>query len=161
MALSFLSDESSRKATINDRNFITFAVRDRKFIVFEDAEMFHRTPLTALAMADTIRTRRPIVRVDFYGLKEGGGTALFNLASPRPESPWREISELLLPPALQEVCRAYASQDFGGNSAVKGDGVANSASVRALLAALIEYVIGNTSIRTHIPALVQSATRFF
>lgn len=125
-ALDFLSDDAPRKATIAPDNFLPFSLHEQKLVVFEDSEVYHRTPLTARAFPD-IHCRRPIVRIDFYGRSSHGGETMA-FRQPAAEggeaterdvhtnatttgcttTPWRRLDAISIPLSLGRVCEAHA-----------------------------------------------------
>jgi hypothetical protein len=71
--------------------------------VFEDAQVLHRTPLTALAAAQ-FSTRRPILRIDYYGV-DASQTPLGLFV---PGLAWRPMEHVVLPLALSRICTEHA-----------------------------------------------------
>lgn len=126
-----------------------FRLGEQKLVVFEDSEVLHRTPLTARAFPD-ILSRRPIVRIDFYGTssKGKGGSMAFRQPADGA-TPWRPLECVTIPSSLSKVCEAHAadkgsgsgSGGGGGDDAVGGGAAASAApSQEALLASLECYL---------------------
>lgn len=141
-ALAFLHDDSAQKDCIDRHNFIPFPMRGAlgALLVFEDAEVFHRTPLTALAGG---HARRPVARVDFYG-RSADGT---ELAFRRPEADacgWSPLQPVELPGALHGVCAEYAERCRKGGAQVDLPG------------ALDAYIAGEAQLVSQISSLVAS-----
>jgi len=81
-ALPFGVDDDEQRAAIHRHNFVLFETGPtavRRLVVFEDARVFHRTPLTAHALDDRLQgdRRRPIARFVFYGASIDGDEVRF------------------------------------------------------------------------------------
>lgn len=137
-------DLRSRVARANFVPFELLAAASQRLVVFEDAAVLHRTPLTAHARAQLQSGRqRPIARLVVYGLSRAGDTLGF--APPPTPTPPQEGGEprprprpveLALPPGLCRAVEAYARATDTGES--------ESAAV--FEAALDAYVAGDADV---------------
>ena len=111
--LDFRSDGGLNRAGISRTNFVPFAIGSstaaQRLVVFEDAGVFHRTPLTAYALPDLQASRqRPMARVVCYGTSSEGNEVRFeqpvHAAAPTPTS-----AAAALPAGLHRALEAYAA----------------------------------------------------
>ena len=111
--LDFRSDGGLNRAGISRANFVPFAIGSstaaQRLVVFEDAGVFHRTPLTAYALPDLQAMRqRPMARVVCYGTSSDGSELRFeqpaHAAAPTPTS-----AADALPAGLHRALEAYAA----------------------------------------------------
>lgn len=119
--MGFMSDDGMRVNGVNTHNFLPLPMAGQPLMVFEDAEVYHRTPLTALA-CPAIRASRSIVRMDFYGRYGDGRTALFRSpAGARLQrhqgevggtvfGTWAPLDQVSLPMGLWRICHEYAAR---------------------------------------------------
>ena len=92
------------------------------------SKVLHRTPLTARAFPD-ILSRRPIVRIDFYGTSSNGGASMAFRQPAEGATPWRPLEHVAIPPSLSKVLGAHAadvgnlaSSNIADSSSNIGDG---------------------------------------
>ena len=111
--LDFRSDGGLNRAGVSRANFVPFAIGSstaaQRLVVFEDAGVFHRTPLTAYALPDLQTSRqRPMARVVCYGTSSDGSELRFeqpaHAAAPTPTP-----ATAALPPGLHRALEAYAA----------------------------------------------------
>ena len=111
--LDFRSGGGLSRGSVSRANFVPFAVGSstaaQRLVVFEDAGVFHRTPLTAYALPDLQAGRqRPMARVVFYGANSLGDAVRF-------EQPARAVAlsptatAAALPTGLRRALEAYAA----------------------------------------------------
>ena len=117
--------------------FVPFAVgrptAAQRLVLFEDAKVFHRTPLTAYALRDLQASRqRPMARFVLYG-SSGAGDAV-GLSVPAHAAAMTDV-ELALPTGLRRFVEDYAAQP--GVSRTK---------------ALDAYVAGDSNLVRHLVA---------
>lgn len=145
---ALLDDHTEELQNISRDNFLTISMNDRKLIVFDDADMFHRSPLTVLA-CNSIHTRRSIVRMDFYGQDSKGKTVVFRRPRGQAASAWRELETVPLPAMLATVCQNHATT---GAPPAGTDAHTRTRSVSAH-DALDSYIRGDPVIRNNMRGL--------
>ena len=109
--LDFRSDGGLSRAGVSRANFVPFAIGSssaaQRLVVFEDAGVFHRTPLTAYALPDLqARRQRPMARVVCYGTSSTGDTLGFEQPA-HSSAPTSTVSAL--PAGLRRALEAYAA----------------------------------------------------
>ena len=75
--LDFRSDGGLSRGSVSRANFVPFAIgrptAAQRLVLFEDAKVFHRTPLTAYGLHELqTRRQRPMARVVCYGASGAG-----------------------------------------------------------------------------------------
>ena len=108
-ALDLGHDDAAERARISRANFVTFergVAADQRIVVFEDAMLFHRTPLTAHAAGAQLQGERmrPIARVVFHGTDANGGM----LGFPSSAVGTAACIEEELPPGLRRALETHA-----------------------------------------------------
>jgi len=134
-------DLRSRVARSNFVPLELMVAASQRLVVFEDAAVLHRTPLTAHARASLQSGRqRPIARLVVYGSSRAGDTLGFAPPPPPREGgeprPRPRPVELALPPGLCRVIEAYARATDTGEKE----------STAAFEAAFDAYVAGDAEV---------------
>ena len=110
--LDFRSDGGLSRGGVSRASFVPFAVgrptAAQRLVLFEDAKVFHRTPLTAYSLRDLQASRqRPMARFVLYG-SSGAGDAV-GLSVPAHAAAMTDV-ELALPTGLRRFVEDYAAQ---------------------------------------------------
>jgi hypothetical protein len=156
-ALHFGVDEAQRSRVSRDC-FVPFGVgaaaAEQVLVVFEDAAVFHRTPLTAHALpALQAERERPIARIVFHGAAADGSP--ISLPSPAPSLEDSGVAggpdprldahlNVSLPAGLRDAVEAYAQHSASRRTvAVSQPGPHNSEPSALMMASLDAYVAGD------------------
>ena len=147
--LDFGQSDGEERAGVSEHNVLLFehgVAADQRLVIFEDARVFHRTPLTAYAASERLQDerQRPIARVVFHGVSADGASVGFSYPHATQSSPRgddkvaseaihsQKVAEEELPPGLRRAIEAHAEQHADDEAGASEGAVQEGSSCRAV-----------------------------